>query len=738
MDLAESYVPQGDVIATEPGSIGAMSLMDQLKKREGDRRKGILHLSTLPLASMLRGGSGKCQCDPVKHFFLDYLEFNSIDHGKLREQGSVEVCFDHANLEDEYLPRALTGGGKRLNFIDLPDGQAVNDLLYRGTYWYRSLWKKGKPSMTVIYILEAATNSEGKIENLLMSKTSPQHLSRVRNAITNCDGVLQTLSLAWAGKSGPWEQWSYVDRVILFLITGFMKDLHFAGRFGYTDFYSKVKKARGAIKSFIAKEVKLSPSDLGEDMFPYIDLLGYLNHPLETRRQVQDLAILSQTRSIGLPPVSYREEAYQKFYKRAIQEEEPLSELSRTLLEDALYDVLSGLTDREDFYTIVARAQVNEKVSLSNSSDLLSPKSEGGKINSSYHLLHQSLPIQEFNLETGEELNSWITLDMLREGKSTIGQALFHLSFKRFEFAKRKGVSSDPLLFVVKPVAVPVPGKVRIATASHPLHAAFLQPLAQVMKPALKHFESAKAGMSKQHHMWEFLKRIRPEMVDVASVQSKPRNRENWFYSEDWEAATDNQSRESSHICMLALGRTLGVPSRYLELAVWALTAPRINRIDPKEGVRDVPSQFVSKRGILQGDPVTKIALQFSHIISLSIAKRMLLEASAISVGFNGVREGEPFRQRPAKWKAPNPLYGTTKYQKTDKGNLSNRTFERSGSVQLTYPILIARAEREGKDPKELIKNYLNEFFGKSQDVSGKKPTHMNMKELLAVRPQKD
>jgi len=651
--------------------------------------------------------------------------------------GGVEICFDHANLEDAYLPRSLTGSGERLCFADLSTGQAVNDLLFRGTFWYKLLWKGNKPHSTVLYLLETATGKRGKIGFLLRASTTPQGLSSLRNAITNCDGVLQTLSLAWAGKPGPWETWDYVDRVTKFLITGFAKDLHFSGEAGYTDFYTKIKKARTAIKDFISKEVTLTAEDLGEGMFPFIDLLGYLNHPLETRRQVQDLAVLSQTRSVGLPPVSYRLEAYRKFYVRAVLEEEPLSDLSRTLLEDSLNDVLQGLTEREDFFSLVARAQVNQKVSMSNSSDLLSPKSEGGKINSSYHLLHQSLPIQIYNLESGDSLDSWITKESLSSGKYTIGEALFHLSFGRMERARTKGIGSDPVLFTVKPVAVPVPGKLRVATASHPLHAVFLQPLAQMLKPVLKSFDSAKAGMSKQHHMWEFLKRIRPDMVSEVMVESKPRTLETWFYSEDWEAATDNQNRETTRICLIALGNTIGVPRRYLELAAWALTAPRLNRIDPNEGVPEdmVPSIFVSRRGILQGDPVTKIILQFSHIVSLAIARRMMQEAGSMSVGFNGVRAGEPTKFKTARWEPPNPLYGKKSYQKVSVGNLPSRPLEASGSVQLTYPLLVAKARREGADPKDVIVSYLNEFFGK-KNVQGAKPAHMNMKELLAMRPQ--
>jgi hypothetical protein len=665
---------------------------------------------------------------------MDFLEFNRMSAKEVHALDGIEICFSEANLEDKYLPSQFFGSGRKA-FSDLATGQEVNDLLYRATWWYRRFWKGSKPTGTVRTILECVTGTLGEglpIGHVLQSQTEPQGLNLFKNALHNCDGVLMTLLLAWAGKPGPWQDWHYVDDVIDFLVTAFMRDVKYCNDPKFEPFYTIIKEVRASIKDLIPKGAEIAPGDV-RCLFFYVDLLPSLNEGLETRRQVQDLAILTQKRSIGLPPVSYREQAYAKYYSSVTAKQEPLSGEERALLRHHSQKIWTGVESQCDFTAVLKRCQRNEKVSLSGSSDTMHTREEGGKISSAHRLL-DGLPVREFNLETGEP-GEFITADDLREGRRTVGEALFYMAIARFSNADKAGIQSDPALFTVKPVAIPDQGKYRVATASHPLHSFLLQPLAQITKSALKHLESSRAGMSKQHHAWEFLKRISPDMVDFAKREDKPILKENFLFSSDWSMATDNFNKQSARIVIEEAGKALGVPSYYLKLCVWAITAPRVNRINPNEGVdpKVCPAVFVSTTGILQGDPCSKTILQLTHGIALSASHELFDLLGGKSSFPNPVREGHPERDVPSKFLPPSALFSQREksYRKATVGVIRPASATPSGSVLVSYPLILKRAKGDDKKAVELLKEYFQQVFRTSGGGQAKAGLP-NLKEELA------
>jgi len=474
-------------------------------------------------------------------------------------------------------------------------------------------------------------------------------------------------------------------------------------------------------------------------IFFFKDILHLINRNLTTRRDAQNIAILSQKRSIGYPPLSWRPKVYQKYYEAVTAVPRKLTDEERSLLRRAARSIWEPLQGSEDFYKVVARCQRNEKVSLSGSADLLSTKKEGGKVNSAFRILQERLPVTKLNLETGEDIGIQITSDQVRSGEVSIGEALFAISLRRFREARLNGIKSDPILFTVQPKALPDQAKLRVATKAHPEHAFLLQPLAQITKAALKRLESARAGMSKQHHMYEFYKRILPEMVTRVQMQDKPLEGESSFYFEDWSTATDNESREAAHLCIMEAGQVLGVPRFYLEIAAWALTAPRINVISNKEKDLTCPNQFVSTSGVLMGDPVTKTTLQLSHIVSLAAAREVLWGLAEISKVPNFVRAGNPSKESPAEFTS-RALYGSKgAWMKAKKEKrLETSHFSTSGAVPLWFPLIARnnRGDTEGfrRDVIEQMMAYQN-AVDKTRDAQGR-PRLVDKEELARLSPR--
>jgi hypothetical protein len=537
------------------------------------------------------------------------------------------------------------------------------------------------------------------------------------------------------------NSWKYFDRMINYLMINFVEDVVRDGEEGYELFYERIKDFRGTLKRAMCQGEYLDKS-LAKAIFFYEDIISLLNQKnrqggnIETRRDVQNIAILCQKRATGMPTPSMRMKAYKKYFQTCSVKDLPLTEAMYALVKDGCQQMWSTLKVREDFFKIVARCQRNEKVSLSSSADLLNTKEEGGKLKSANLILHCAFPQPLFNLETGERTGDYVTRESVTSGAETIGTVLLHHAVQAWKGEVPNCRLSS--LLTVKPVAVGDQGKYRIATASHPLHSFLLQPLAQLAKSALLQFESTRAGMEKQYHAWEFYKRIKPGMVQPVKLEGQLTDRENFFYCSDWSMASDNLHRESVRILLEEMVEALGVPKFYGRLCIIALTSPRINWLNPSEKVPpDVcPPQFISRRGILQGDPITKNVMQLMHIACRFSARRVLqqlAERSKMYVPLS-IKLGETHRPS-SHWPtvAGPPDRAEWKFAKT----ASN-----TGAVTFLFGLLKKQIDPD-KDPKgfkELVKRFLETQLSQQAQNSlrpppGIKRLGLDLSELRLLAP---
>jgi hypothetical protein len=553
----------------------------------------------------------------------------------------------------------------------------------------------------------------------------------VHAAITNADGVMQALLLSWSGKGTKYNNWKYVDRVMKAIIIGFIEDVT-VPKGGDELYYSRVKRARSHLKESYGNATPILKEGL-EGLFYFEDLLPSLDTECETRRDVQDAAILTQKRSIGLPPPIYRLEAYKEFHRVSTQPAKELSDMQKTIIKDgvnAVWNKAFGNDAFESFRTI-ARCQRNQKISLGNGADLLHTKANGGKLLSANHYLHHCLPQVVYNLEDGNETDVFVTMEQIQSGEESAGQALFHHAFGEFKKVYG-GEGKHPLLFTVKPCGIPDQGKIRVATASHPLHAFLLQPVAQLFKSAYSKIESSTAGMNKQYHLWEFYKRIKPDMVQRVKEEGKPVDRERWLFCKDWKKASDEFTREAVIETLRETGKYFGIPKFYLDMVVWALTAPRIMVLNPKEDVplEYCPPQWISSTGILQGDPITKNMLHITHVICRHAAMEILTSLAEKSKFFTPLDQKTGVQIASATWRKPSSLFGNQPWSMDKAAKAPPPHIESGGSVDTNLSIFstVKAADDKEKFIKE-VKSYLLEFWGK--DGSDNKSMPFNPKELL-------
>jgi len=572
-------------------------------------QRPVLSTGTLPIVTLLRvpkGIRGSCSCD-TDCFHVSFFELNSLK----KPLESIEVCHNAPNIYDQYLPRFLTGReGKRRSFLEVKTGQELNDILFKGTYFWRSFWN-GRVAQQVVYeALQTATGLPrgSTLGALLAGPCIERGLRLLRNALTNVDGVLVPFYLSFQGDKAV-NRWAFFDRMAAGLVRGFVHDTVLTDPNAVT-YYERVKKTRNLIKDLGFKEaIALARDSIPDDLWFFREVVraasGGMNPAV-----AKVLALNTQTRSIGLPPPQMRVAAYRKFYAVASSVPEPLPQVELEEVVRGAREVCNSIApDRESLIRVMLRAQLEEKISLSSSAELDVIQSEGGKLEAARRLIQAVLPQEVIDLYTGAGTGVFITRADLEGGTRTPGEVVFMNSIQKF----RDKVDLERL-YLVRAIAVAAPGKYRIATASALEHAALLQPLAHVLKVCVAELESTRAGMTAGNHLWEFYSRIRGTDIQVASTEEVPISRELWFSSEDWEAASDSLRRDSSAAALMVLGRRFGLPDYYLRLCAEVLTHPRIVSM-PANLPEDIPRVFISTSGVLMGDPATKIILQMSHNI---------------------------------------------------------------------------------------------------------------------------
>jgi hypothetical protein len=313
--------------------------------------------------------------------------------------------------------------------------------------------------------------------------------------------------------------------------------------------------------------------------------------------------------------------------------------------------------------SVIVSGSRNAKLSMTTNADFLSKKKDGGKLSSASKLLQVIFPQKIYNLETGEPTGQEISFADVENGKFSPAEAIFQHSFQEFLSVYRGGENLE--LFAARAVAVSIQGKYRIATSSHFLHASFLQPAMQVLKSGCKRIESTSASFSKGNQAWEFVKKIEPWMLPAFTDAKSPITGKNLkFFCSDWEMATDALLRQSCAITVDETARYLGLPNLYRQMVVWAFTHPRLIFLPTGIG-EDLPTSFVSTRGVLQGDPITKVALQLTHTVSRIVARRRLRTAAQHSIILRSNPRGREAEQT-AKWSKVNLQEEELKQKKSE------------------------------------------------------------------------
>jgi len=328
--------------------------------------------------------------------------------------------------------------------------------------------------------------------------------------------------------------------------------------------------------------------------------------------------ILSQTRASGVPPRSLYDKTLAKTKEilttpssRELLEfiESPLKVATDHFYSDLLTR-LGGEGSREGFFESVVK---ESKISLSDSGEFFTNTNDGGKLEASRLVLTSNPEIPEIDLNTGLKTGKVLTKD------SPIGERLFHWACGMFTDRSKiynKNCMSCRISLVAEL------GKYRTITVSTLQHALLLHPMSHMGLKIVGAMPTSESGIGAANHAWNFFKRMSHKNPSASFIFNE--DIQTSVFSTDWSSATDYCDPLIAGAMLNRLLEALGVPKWYRETVLFALTGPRQVETIDRNGVPI--EKFFTSRGVLMGDPVTKMVLHLHHLIGARIAGNLLFD----------------------------------------------------------------------------------------------------------------
>lgn len=592
-----------------------------------DHEIDVLSLKTFPSTSVLRyGRKGEhlCVCqDKERHrslFDVNLLFTSQNLLGKV-DCPPIRVCHNADNIWECKLPRSLTGLQNRVDFERLPNVRTAMRVLKKGTYWFPQLskgkFKESSFQRKFARLLAGCNSPEGResFADIKSARVYGPAVQRLRSLLAVCDGLLMQVTLSFPG-SLEFQNWSRIDQIQRCLISNLLDDYFKDLDPDRVLTFEKVKNIRGDIKKHGFNPASdLSKVEVPRELSALRVACSLIRG--ETPLTYLQVMMMSQTRASGVPPrIMYdRTLAKTKAILTTPSSKELYELISGPLTRavDHFYgDLLTrlGATESRDlFFESVSKSA---KISLSDSGEFFTKSDIGGKLEASRRVLHQNPKIPEIDLETGLETGKVLTKE-----NSKPGERLFHWSCGKF-VDRTKVYDNNSMSVRISLVAEL--GKYRTITVSTLQHALLLHPFSHMGLKILEAIPSSESGIGAANHAWNFFQRLSHKNPSASFIFNEKITTS--VYSTDWESATDYCDPYIAGAMLNRLMLALGVPKWYRETVHFALCAPRqVETLDRNGAPIEV---FYTSRGVLMGDPVTKVALHLHHLIGGKIAGLLL------------------------------------------------------------------------------------------------------------------
>lgn len=571
---------------------------------------------------------------------------------------------DGIRLQDPLPPRILgpTWQGHKTNkvrFSAIADDACKTYVIYNHTHWGKCLrnmeldpknelhsWAKTLSRRLRAFLRGKSDPSWSKRRKELLwgsqeDRPKKQRAERLIELLKTVDGIFTQRYLCYPEE--VWD-WSRFDLFTLGNISYLIGDEFLDGELTDTAMlvdtcYSQLKRARkwfkyhshrGDIERALKEDLHEIPTWCRQFLNVWTRSAAAEGH-----RKLFLIGLLSQTRGCGTPPPLVVLQSKVKFLQTVSLEPPPMEPYTRSMRKEALGEVLGTLPDSA-FTGLATKA----RVTVTTSSCWESTRREGGTVEAIRSLIaapdagHQ-VPVRD--LENGS-ITRWLDVTTC----STVGELVFYYCLDQVLRIPPKELRYA-FLTVVKE-----PGKARSVTKARACLKVVLDLVNKICsEPLKKGIKSSTSGMAQSNHGWNFFNRLCSDEMkeEVFSLYNREENpyegyieRDDAFEdifvsSTDYEEATDQMRHDVARDLGDAWMRKCGIPSLLRGIVVETCYKPRtiffhangvlntIGQPAPEFGENIRSIQLV--RGVLMGDPLTKVTLHLTNVVARHLGARL-------------------------------------------------------------------------------------------------------------------
>jgi len=342
---------------------------------------------------------------------------------------------------------------------------------------------------------------------------------------------------------------------------------------------------------------------------------------------------LSQSRGSGTPPPLVVLRSKRKFLMSVSEPPPEFTKTESALVAAALDNVIGSIPDH-----VFTGLDTKARVTVTGSACWEATRKEGGTAQAILELMlkYDEMPIPVRDMDTGKVLEY-----SSKENFSSIGTAIFFACLDEVLHTSVEDLRKVHLTIVKEP------SKARVVTKGHAALKIVLDTVSKICSyPLKKGFTSSQSGMGKSHHGWNLFKDFSSEeMYDLLFSEDRSRREEDafndhvdrvvrwqdvWFASTDYQEATDRMIHAFARLAARKWMKKCGIPQILQGIVMGICFQPRSVYFTATGPLKDIgrlaegdTRVITLYRGVLMGDPLTKVILHLSNIASRNLGETM-------------------------------------------------------------------------------------------------------------------
>lgn len=580
---------------------------------------------------------------------------------------------DSTRIQDQVRPHyfgpSFDGNWRKpIRFSQVTDLEAKMYFVINHTFWGRKLHqmsrpepRPGSPRFGIKSIYDSAERKWSqtllkRVKALLAGKPDPLWSKRRQkayfldpNALRNrksrslrlievlktIDGIFNQRYLSYPEEMWSWERY---DLFVIHNLSTLIGDEFLDGELTESALtlktkYETLKGLRKLFKEAAHKRQldSLDTTEIVKGEFAYFVPMWKEAAKATGFRYLYLIGLLCQTRGCGTPPNLVILQSKKKFLLTIQEPVEPLGINQVGLIDAALETLLKSIPD-EVFTGLTTKG----RISVTAAACLEATRSEGGTISVISELVYkgslgEGVAIRDFNTGSVTEM---VCIPYVTEG-----EYIFWSCLNKVLVMGRDELTSAYLTIVKEP------GKARCVTKASAYLKIVLDFVNKICShPFSKGVESSQSGMGASHHGWNFFKSFFQDMNKDLFFKRETYEEEKfegysvltetfksvYVASTDYTTATDFLNHELARKCGVAWMRKCGIPKLLIGIVSVTCYNPRtiyftatgpFKQIGHPTGTKDV-NKVTLVRGVLMGDPLTKIVLHMVNVICRIIAER--------------------------------------------------------------------------------------------------------------------